>query len=141
MYRGFSDIDFGARSDVAGRDAYFELTGNRMVSLRGVVGKRLFFVGALAGIGYDRMTSEARFGTNSLLALPFNQFGIRDDEFETSRTTLFGSAQWTLLILTLVGEAGWQSGGDEFTAPLPAGQRSMTDQKTFFGSIALRLSI
>jgi hypothetical protein len=137
MYRGLSDIEY-ADGSTGARGPYFELSGNRMLSLRGVVGKRLLAFGTMAGVGYDRVTSDVTFGTD------FTSTGasvFREDGFRTSRTTAFGSVQYTLLILSIVGEAGWQLGGDEFTAPLPSGQSSMTEKKAFFGSIALRLSI
>jgi hypothetical protein len=139
MYRGFSPIRFKEDPDSDATDANFELSGSRLLSVRGVIGKRLLFLSALAGVGYDRMSSDVSLASNYPTFM--GGFAVREDGFETTRTTVFGSAQWTLLILTLVGEAGWQSGGDTFTAPLPAGQRSMTQQKPFFGSIALRLSI
>lgn len=138
MYRGMSDIRFGG-GQASGRGAYFELANPRLLSLRAVVGKRLLFIGTMAGVGYDRITSEASFGNDVPVFLTELQF--QEDDFKTSRTSLFGGVQWTLLILSGVAEAGWQLGGDAFTAPLPAGQSSMTDNKAFFGSIALRLSI
>jgi hypothetical protein len=137
MYRGSSDIEY-ADGPSGARDPYFELSGNRMVSLRGVVGKRLLAFGTMAGVGYDRVTSDVTFGSDNGVIGPSV---FREDGFRTSRTTAFGSVQYTLLILSIVGEAGWQLGGDEFTAPLPSGQSSMTDKKAFFGSIAVRLSI
>ncbi len=140
MYRGFSSTRFGDSNNPSAQDAYFELSGTNLLSLRGVVGKRLLFVGAMAGVGYDRIASNASFGRD-VPTLDMNQTDFREDGFDTSRTTIFGSVQWTLLILSIVGEAGWQSGGDAFTAPLPAGQSSMTEKKAYFGSIALRLSI
>ena len=136
MYRGLGEM----RYDDPGNpdDVSFELSGTRVLSLRGVVGKRLLAVGAMAGVGYDRVTSDARFDIRTTVP-PITSF--TEDGFKSSRTNLFGSVQWTLLILSAVAEAGWQLGGDAFTAPLPAGHESGTDRKSFFASIALRLSI
>ena len=139
MYRGLGDIQYGDRNS-ATPQAFFELGSPRMLSLRGVVGKRIVAIGVMAGIGYDRITSDASFGT-TFLSLPPAQAAFAEDGFKTSRTAAFASAQWTLLILSVVGEAGWQLGGDEFTAPLPTGHESMTENKPFFFSLALRLSI
>ena len=136
MYRGLGEIrynDPGTPDDVT-----FELSDTRMLSLRGVVGKRLLAVGVMAGVGYDRVSSDARSDIRTTVP-PITSFS--EDGFKSSRTNIFGSVQWTLLILSAVAEAGWQLGGDAFTAPLPAGHQSATDQKSFFASLALRLSI
>ena len=137
-YRQIGDLAYGD-STFADEKSYFRLSDQSVMSLRAVVGKRLLFLGANAGVGYDRFKSHASFGVMSSALL-----GTRSDfsgTVENTRKTVFGSVQWTLIILSIVGEGGWQTGGDPFSAPLPSGQTSMREKNGYFGSLAIRLAI
>ncbi len=140
LYRRFGDISFGDRQLVAA-DAYFESSGFRVLSLRGVVGKRLLVIGATAGLGYDRYQSDLAFGVSNPGIVGPARFDFRQDDFASDRVTAFGSLQWTMLILSIVGEVGWQSGGDEFLAPLPSGRSSASEKGAYYGSFAVRVAI
>ena len=138
MYRRIGDLAYGD-STFADEKSYFRMSDQSVLSARAIVGKRLLFLGANAGVGYDKYKSNAAFGVMSSALL-----GTRSDfsgEVENSRLTVFGSVHWTLIILSVVGEGGWQSGGDAFNAPLPSGQTSTREKSGYFASIALRLSI
>ncbi|MGH7460109.1 MAG: hypothetical protein ACREMA_03655 [Longimicrobiales bacterium] len=139
MYRAFNDVSFGSRQ-LTSDDAYYESSNFHAWSLRGVVGKRIVSVGASAGLGYDRYSSDVAFGVSNPGVVPPARFDLREDGFTTSRTSAFGSAHWTLLIVSVVGELGWQFGGESLAAPLPAG-RSGRDSGAFFGTLAVRVSI
>ena len=140
MYRGVGDVDFGD-SNLQTRDAFFRTSNFSVLSLRGVVGKRILFLGASAGIGWDRYKSDVDFGVaNPSLIGPAN-FAFTEDGFDNTRVVYFGALQYTVLVLSLNLEGGYQAGGDTFTAPLPAGQSSTTQNKAAFLSFAIRLTI
>ena len=136
MYRGFGDVDFGDRT-LTNRDAAFRLSDQSVFSLRGTVGKRFLTLGATAGVGYDRYSSEVA----AILRDPAGGDPLRvsDPDFDSDRTTVFGNVSWSMLIVHLVGEVGWQSGGDVF--PAPTGFESQADQKAWYGSLAVRVAI
>ena len=140
MYRKVGGVDYGDRN-LTQQESFFETSSMRVLSLRGVVGKRLFIIGAMAGVGYDRFKSDVEFGVSNPGVVGPARFDFSRDGITSSRMSAFGSAQWTLLILSLIGEVGYQTGGDEFTAPLPSGRISTTQKSAYFGSLAIRLAI
>jgi hypothetical protein len=140
MYRKVGGVDYGDRA-LTQQESFFETSSMRVLSLRGLVGKRLFFIGAMAGVGYDRYKSDVEFGVSNPGVVGPARFDFSRDGFSSSRVTAFGSAQWTLLILSVIGEVGYQSGGDEFTAPLSSGRISTSEKSAYFASLAIRLAI
>jgi hypothetical protein len=109
-----------------------------VMSVRAVAGKRLFVLGANVGIGYDRFSSKLeshRTDVPEITAL------LTEVELDPSRVTAFANVGWTMLILNVVAEGGYQRGGDAFTLPLPTGQNSRSDQSTYYGSLAIRLAL
>ena len=138
-YRWVGDVDFGDRT-LQTDQAYFTSSGFSVRSLRAVVGKRLLFLGVSAGIGWDRYKSDVELGVaNPGILTP--RFDFTEDGFETRRVVYFGALQYTLLVMSLNLEGGYQTGGDRFTAPLPANQNSTAQNKAAFLSLALRLTI
>ena len=140
MYRHIGDLSWAMPNDdtvdpFASQD--YALTDNSAFSIRAIVGKRLFVLGAAAGIGYDKYKSTIAGSYSCITCGPAASFRIEDNK--TDRTTIFGNVSWTLLILNLVAEGGWQSGGDAFSAPLPSGQNSRLENSTVYGSLAIRL--
>lgn len=140
MYRRVGDIEFGDR-EVVNSDAYFQLEDLSALSVRGTVGKKIVSLGAIAGVGYDRYSSDVSFRHTT--AVPFGTASPthRANGFDNDRVTFFGGLTWTLLVLSATGELGWQNGGDDFAAPLPEGRRSQSGNSAWYGSLALRLSI
>lgn len=134
MYRHTGDVRVGdpMQNSTEGR---FELTGNSAVSVRGIVGKRLFVLGANVGLGYDKYASDLH------LVVPAAATDLRNSSFKTSRVTGFANITWTLLVLNVVAEGGWQRGGDAFTAPLPSGESSRAEKSTYYASLAVRLTL
>lgn len=137
MYRRIGDIQYGSKQ-LTESDAMFRLYDNSVMSVRAVAGKRLFVLGANVGVGYDRFSSTVESQLNGDSSLP-----AIDDELvlEPGRFTAFANVGWTMLILNVVAEAGYQRGGDAFTPPLPSGQSSRTDKSTYYGSLAIRLAL
>ncbi len=140
MYRHVGNVSFGDRQ-LQDEQAYFDATNFSALSLRGVIGKRVLFLGVSAGLGWDRYTSDIEFGVANPGLLGGARFDFDESDFQTSRLAWFGNLQYTLLILSINAELGYQMGGDAFSAPLPTGQRSTTQKKAFFGSLAFRLTI
>lgn len=135
MYRSIGNYSYGVNADAPANanltQAYFE--NNTVQSLRAIVGKRIFVLGANVGVGYDKFSSDVSgFGGGLLL---------QDVELKEDRLTAFANVSWTLIILNAVAEAGFVKGGDPFTSPLPTGQTSQTEKATYYGSLALRLAL
>ena len=138
MYRRISGVEFGNRGLTD--DSYFDADGLRVLSARATVGKRLFVLGALAGVGYDSYKSDVAFGLSNPDATGPSRFDFAVNDFSNSRFTAFGGLYYTVLVLSIAGEAGWQSGSD-FSAPLPPGRSALAENGAFYGSLAVRLSI
>lgn len=138
MYRRLGDLDYGD-PQLVDDDAFFDADLS-IWSLRGAVSKRIAFLGATAGIGYDHYSSDLRYGFVNPASTGPSTFVLTDSDFENDRYSFFVNLSYTLLILHGVLELGWQQAGEEIRAPLPAGTRFDPDG-SFFGSLAIRLSI
>lgn len=134
LYRHIGDMRVGdpMQSSTEGR---FELTGNSDLSFRGIVGKRLFVLGANVGLGYDKYSSDLH------LIVPAAATDLTVTNFDTNRVTGFANITWTLLVLNVVAEGGWQRGGPAFTPPLPTGESSRSEKSTYYASLAIRLAL
>ncbi len=139
MYRQVGDFEFGD-PDLGTDDSFFDM-GVGVWSLRGAVSKRVVFLGVALGAGYDHYGSDVDFAFIDPAAATPGATRVSFDDFENDRFSLFGNVSWTLLILHLVGEIGWQSGADAVPGTLPANLGFDAEDGRFFGSLALRLSI
>jgi hypothetical protein len=140
LYRRINDVSFGDRV-LTGNDSYFDAEGMSALSLRAVVGKRVIGLGLSGGLGYNRYSSDVLIGVNNPGGSGPARFDLPRTDLTNSRVIAFGGAQWTTLIVSFVGEIGWQSGGDDFGAPLPAGRTVPEDNGAFFGTLAVRLAL
>lgn len=133
MYRSLGSFEWGDR-DLNRRDAHLRLSGYRVTSLRGTVGKRLFGVGLTGGVGHDRYRADvtARIRETE----PPGLLEIRENGLSDSRNSVFGNAALTFLILNLSAEVGWQQGGDAGAD----GSRKL-ERGGLFGGLAARLAI
>lgn len=134
VLRRVPDVTFGD-PQLDRTDAFFasDLT---VLSARAAVSKRVLLLGATAGVGYDHYTSDLDIGFRTPDLLGFEEFRVRFEDFENDRFSAFLNLSWTLLILHAVGELGWQEGADRVR-----GVSFDADDGTFFGSLALRVSI
>lgn len=132
MYHRVGDVNFGDPALVAS-EGYFA-SDLSVWNLRAALSKRIFFVSVTAGLGYDRYVSDTEFGLDTGGA--FRTFRV--EGLEVNRTSTFLNAQWTMLVIHLVAEVGWQSGSD-FPAALPVG--AGVEGGSLFGGLAVRLSI
>jgi hypothetical protein len=133
MYRSVGGVEYGD-PELEGEQSHFEIEDLGIWSARAAVSKRLLGFGLTGGVGYDWYSGGAslRIADGS-----GNAFELSDDAIESSRMTLFGNASLTLLILHLVGEIGWQNGGDANAAP----QLDRIEKAGFYGGLSLRLSL
>jgi hypothetical protein len=130
MYRSLPDVEF---SDGAGAD--FELGAQSVVTYRATVGKRILGMGLTGGVAHDRGSSDVTVVHVGPLPLqPVSSADQRDVSF--NRTSFFGNVSYTLLILNMAAELGWQESGDR-----PEGAHGNTGKGGLFGGIAVRLAI
>ncbi|MBI4408716.1 MAG: hypothetical protein HY561_03350 [Gemmatimonadetes bacterium] len=142
MYRRLGDVAYGdpelRGSAQGGDDAFFTAENISTLSVRAAIGKRLLFLGATAGVGYDRYSGDVAFGVRTLIGS--DRFPDRGSiELENDRISAFANLSWTLLILHVVGEVGFQSGADQ-VGTLPPTEVD-PEEGSLFASLAVRLSI
>lgn len=136
MYRRVGDVVFGD-PDVTASEGYFLLDDLRAWSLRGTVGKRFLMFSATAGLGHDWYGSDAqlRFATDDPAADGART--IQDGDYRSQRLTAFGNLAFTVVIVSLTGELGWQQGAEGFTGP---GATDLLEKDGWYGGIGLRLT-
>jgi hypothetical protein len=135
MYRSLGDVEYGA-AGASPAAAWFTLEELRDVSLRATLGKRFLGLGWTAGAGWDWYDAHATAAVPT--AGTPAQLLLEDEALESSRSTLFANAAFTLLILHTVAELGWQSGGTPAAGVTHSGR---LDDVGFYGSLALRLTL
>jgi hypothetical protein len=116
MYRRIGDFSHTIGEPEVDAGTVTELENSSVLSLRGTVGKRILMLGATAGIGYDKFSTDARTGLQS---------GVVTREVTSSTTTVFANVSWTMLLLHIVGEGGVLRG----------------DDNSYYGSLAVRLAL
>jgi len=134
MYHRLSNFEFGDPT-FAREASFFDVQDYSVLSARAAISKQLLVFGLAAGVGYDRYSSDVRFGVQGLGS------PIAVEGFSTDRVMAFANATLSFLILHLVAEAGWQSGADDIGLEIPANVDSDVENGSFFGSIAVRLAI
>lgn len=134
MYRNFGEVSYG-RGDLANADAFLHADNHHAWSLRGAIGKRISVLSGTAGVGYDIHSADVllRVGQNGTI----EQEAVESD-VTVKRWSAFVNGSFTMLILSLVGELGWQQGGD---APETLPGASDVGKNTFFAGFAVRLAI
>ena len=117
MYRSIGDVRFVTGEPEVDAGWITDMENSSAVSLRGTVGKRILMFGAVAGVGYDRYSSDVRI---------LSMTPTVTEDMTTSATTLFANLSWTMLILHIVGEGGIQRGDDD---------------NAYYGSLAVRVAL
>jgi hypothetical protein len=136
MYRTLDDVAYGSE-DLSDRDAFFRITNYDVMSLRAAVGKRVLGFGLTAGAGYDKYNADiTAVVRDPTVVQPTRTLTLQEGGMSTSRVSLFGNVSFTLLILNMSAEAGWQQGGDAIT-----GASDKLDKGALFGGIAIRIQI
>ncbi|MEX2467200.1 MAG: hypothetical protein WD995_09830 [Gemmatimonadota bacterium] len=105
-----------------------------VTSIRATIGKDLFGVGVLAGVGWDHASAETMLEVQDTGADVVRVEGPLD----ARRTIYFGGASFNLLLLQLSVEGGWAGG----YPGVPGDLGSTFDPETGspFGSLALRFT-
>jgi hypothetical protein len=130
LYRSLPDIAHGPEPQ-----PQFEGRDQSVLSLRGTAGKRILGIGLTGGMGYDRTSADilVRHGGSDVPPVAPSTL----EEARTSgRMSFFGNVSYTLMILNMAAELGWQESGDR-----PPGAHGDTGRGGLFGGIALRLAI
>lgn len=136
MYRRLGDATYGSPT-LTDRDAYFTLEDQHVTSLRGTVGKRVLGFGLTGGAAWDRYSSDVAGSVRDsdpvagAFELPF-----AEDELTQTRMSYFGNVSFTLLILNMAVELGWQEGGDAVEDG-----SDLLSKRGVFGGLAVRLAI
>lgn len=138
VYRHLAESTLGD-TDLVETDGFLKLNVSNL-SFRAAASKRILGLGLTAGAGYDIYSSSGQFGFVDSVSPLGGEERVGFSRFRNTRTSLFTNISYTLLILHLVGELGWQQGADEIDATLPASARIGTGGR-LFGGIAARISI
>jgi hypothetical protein len=113
-------------------------------STRGAVSKRLLGLGLTAGVGYDRLASDAAFGfrTRCPVETPAAECFARFSglEVENGRWSGFLNGSLSVLMATLAAEVGWLQ-GDTAIEGFPSASDFDPGDGTFFGSLGFRLAL
>ncbi len=134
LYRRLGALAVG--NEFPGTDSAYVFTNQTAAwSTRAAIGKHLGPLGLTGGVGWTRFSTDAAVRLFNTSQQPID---VRNRSFHDKRLSAFGNVSWTVLILTVSGEAGWQSAGD-----LTAGGRQTAGAAGggLFGSIAGRLTI
>ena len=133
MYRRLGDLTYGD-AELASTDGWFRLEDMSGWSVRAAASKRVLGFGLTAGAGHDWYSADA----SARVRDAGTTITLQEDELESSRTTFFGNAAFTLMILHTVAELGWQSGGSSDPVITTTGR---LEKAGLYGSLAIRLSL
>jgi len=105
-----------------------------VTSVRATVGKDLFGVGVLGGMGWDFHSADAliRMGTDGTAPIELSS------PLEADRRVYFGGAALSFLLLQLSVEAGWAGGFER--VPGTTGEAFDSARGSAFGSVAVRFT-
>jgi hypothetical protein len=129
--RWVDGTSIGGFGDPGGQGAEFD---HEVTSLRAVVGKELYALGLLAGVGWERHGGDAKIQASSA-ASPDRI--IPADDVETERVLFFGGASYNFLVFQIAAEGGWARGLDAVPGRLEGGFDP--EEGSLFGSLSLRL--
>jgi hypothetical protein len=139
MYRRTGHVSFGD-STLTTNNGFFTLDGLSTWSYRAAISKRIPVIGlgATAGVGIDRYnaSSEIRVASRNI---NLNNFRASEPHTKTSRKSAFVDASWTMLLLNLVGEFGWQEGGH--ADPDATISAAKLEKSGYFASLAVRIAL
>jgi hypothetical protein len=138
MYRRVGDNTYGDSTFTSGFSS-FTIRDMSMMSYRAAIGKRIPVIGLglLAGVGVDNYKTSA---TIRGYEPGFNGFGfnVTADDVKTSRTNAFVNASWTMLVLNISGELGWQKDGSGMSG---TGIPTLNEKGGLFGGVAVRVAL
>jgi len=116
---------------LAGGDAFEVSVDPSVTSLRATVGKDVYRVGIMGGVGWDS------YGGNATARSAESEGTV--DDFGNRRMLYFGGASYNLLALQVSAEAGWAPGFARPSTPVAA---SFDPTRcAYFAGLALRLTL
>jgi hypothetical protein len=130
MRRNIPEVAYG---DLGQGDEFRYTVDLHATNLRLVASKQFALLQVAAGLGWDRYTGDAR------IVLRDQPASALEIGLEESRTLAFVNAGLDLAAVTLVGEAGYQSGRDRALSTDFEGFD--TTDGTFFAGLGLRLGL
>lgn len=116
-------------------DDVTELDGSSTWSLRFAIGKRLTPVGLTAGVGWDRTSTDATVAIPQPGSPPLQASGEVGGD---GRFNAFADVSYTLVVLTVAAEVGWQGGGG---ATGVSGVSDHVGKGGLFGGLIFRLTL
>lgn len=132
--RYLGEFDFG---DAGASDVMVLTLNPAVTALRATVGKDLFAVEVMAGLGWDDYSGDATIRVNNGVAL--GAMATATGEVSEGRFLYFGSAAMTFgIVLSVSVEGGWAKGFDPVTAY--TGEHDPT-KGSAFGSFSFRLTM
>jgi hypothetical protein len=138
MYRRVSDIRYGD-AQLQEYDVFFSMDDMTVTSVRAAISKRLLVVGLAGGVGWDRHASDITLRVRDPFTGSIAPPELRQNGFSSTRTTAFFNGSFTMLLLNIVAEGGWQAGGTG--NPTSAQVRDLVERSGYYGSLALRLAL
>lgn len=110
-------------------------------SARAAVSKRLLGLGLTGGLGYDRFRTDADLAFRAPAVAGVQEIRrFQDVRVRNDRWSAFANLSYTVLIGSLVAEAGWMQGASPITG-FPAASDFDPREGTWFGSLGARLSL
>jgi hypothetical protein len=139
-HRRLGDTGLGNVAGGEPSEATFDI---RVSSLRGMAGKDLWGVGVLAGVGWDRSRGDAvvRVPDPGAELPQGTEVSVVSFDEPSTRSLLFLGASRTFLTLQISGEIGWAEGFDNAFPERGASGRFDPGSGSYFGSLALRLTL
>jgi hypothetical protein len=140
MYRRLGDLSYGD-STFQSRDAFFALDDYSVWSFRAAISKRIPLIGfgATVGAGLDKYDAAARLAVHDPSLLTNSTLSLSTEHMKTDRKSAFANLSWTLLLVNIVGEVGWQEGGEGLPdASIPTDK---LEKAGYFGGVAVRIAL
>lgn len=140
MYRRTGDITYGDSTLQTSR-SYFRIDDHTAWSYRAAISKRipLIGLGTTAGVGIDRYNASSSIAVIDPSLLSGSAIRVTADDMKQTHKSAFVNASWTLLVLNVAGELGWQEGGSaKAGATIPTDK---LEKAGYFAGIAVRIAL
>jgi hypothetical protein len=140
MYRRTGNITYGD-STLATTDSYFSVDDLTAWSYRAAISKRIPLIGfgATAGVGIDRYNASSSIAFQDPAIPGVVARRISTADMKQTRKSAFLNASWTLLVLNVAGEIGWQEGGK--TRAFTTIPTDKLEKAGYFAGVAVRIAL
>jgi hypothetical protein len=140
MYRRTGDISYGD-STLATKNSYFSLDDLTAWSYRAAISKRIPVIGfgVTGGVGIDKYNASSSIALRDASLLGGGTFRVTATDMKQTRKSAFLNASWTLLVLNVAGELGWQEGGSVKAGATIAADK--LEKAGYFAGVAVRIAL